>query len=368
MLLGEHDRMVEHISAAEPLATELDDRSRLVRVLAYMSCNFFIARDHQRALDAAERGLAAAAGLDDFRLDAELNFRLAQVHQALADHRHSVELMRQNIQILTGNRAYRAFTGPNLTAVISHAFLGRWLAELGQFTEAIALGEEAVRIAEAIEHLNSLAVALCLLGEVHLRRGDLAAAIAVLERDVHLCEAAELLTMYAWAAPCLGVAYALSGRVSDALPLLERAVEHGAKGTGDLAWQMAVTGEGYLLAGDIDNATRFADRSLRLARDARERGNEAQAQRLLGAIASRRDPPQVARAKDHYHRALALADELGLRPLMAHCHFGLGALHRRTGEREQAREHLTKATAMYREMDMVFWLEQAEVEVRELTE
>jgi tetratricopeptide (TPR) repeat protein len=247
------------------------------------------------------------------------------VHQALADHRHSVELMRHNIQILTGNRAYRAFTGPNLTAAISRAFLGRWLAELGQFTEAIALGEEAVRIAEAIEHLNSLVVALCLLGEVHLRRSDLAAAIAVLERDVHLCEAAELLTMYAWAAPCLGVAYALSGRVSDALPLLERAVEHGAKITGDLAWQMAVTGEGYLLAGDIDNPTRFADRSLRLARDARERGNEAQAQRLLGAIASRRDPPQVARAKDHYHRALALADELGPAP-------ALGPLPSRPGQ------------------------------------
>jgi tetratricopeptide (TPR) repeat protein len=167
--------------------------------------------------------------------------------------------------------------------------------------------------------------------------------------------------MYAWAAPCLGVAYAL-WCVSDALPLLERAVEHGAKITGDLAWQMAVTGEGYLLAGDIDNATRFADRSLRLARDARERGNEAQAQRLLGEIASRHDPPEVARAKDHYHRALALADELGLGPLLAHCHFGLGALRRRTGKREQAREHLTTATTMYREMGMTYWLEQAEAE------
>ena len=137
-----------------------------------------------------------------------------------------------------------------------------------------------------------------------------------------------------------------------------------AKITGDLAWQIAVTGEGYLLAGDIDNATRFADRSLRLARDARERGNEAQAQRLLGAIASRRDPPQVARAKDHYHRALALADELGLRPLLAHCHLGLGKLYRRTGNGEQAQEHLTTATTMYCEMGMTYWLEQAEAELQ----
>jgi hypothetical protein len=55
-----------------------------------------------------------------------------------------------------------------------------------------------------------------------------------------------------------------------------------------------------------------------------------------------------------------------MRPLVAHCHLGLGKLYRRTGKREQAQEHLTTATTMYREMDMRFWLEQAEVEMRQL--
>ncbi|HEX6828150.1 MAG TPA: tetratricopeptide repeat protein [Burkholderiales bacterium] len=68
----------------------------------------------------------------------------------------------------------------------------------------------------------------------------------------------------------------------------------------------------------------------------------------------------------HYQGALSLASELGMRPLVAHCHLGLGKLYRRTGKREQAQEHLTTATTMYREMDMRFWLEQAEAEVRTL--
>jgi hypothetical protein len=55
-----------------------------------------------------------------------------------------------------------------------------------------------------------------------------------------------------------------------------------------------------------------------------------------------------------------------MRPLVAHGHFGLGKLYPRTGQRDQAREHLTTATMMYREMDMRFWLEQAEAEVRGL--
>jgi hypothetical protein len=68
-----------------------------------------------------------------------------------------------------------------------------------------------------------------------------------------------------------------------------------------------------------------------------------------------------------YRRALALTEPLGMRPLAAHCHLGLGKLYQRTGKQSQAREHLSTATTMYREMDMSFWLEQAEAETRELT-
>ena len=53
-----------------------------------------------------------------------------------------------------------------------------------------------------------------------------------------------------------------------------------------------------------------------------------------------------------------------MRPEVAHCHLGLAKLYRSTGKREQAREHLITATTMYREMEMRFWLEQAEAELR----
>jgi hypothetical protein len=76
---------------------------------------------------------------------------------------------------------------------------------------------------------------------------------------------------------------------------------------------------------------------------------------------TRRDSPE--HADGHYHEALALAEELGMRPLVAHCHLGLGKLSRRTGKRQEAQEHLTTATTMYREMDMRFWLEKAEADL-----
>jgi hypothetical protein len=88
--------------------------------------------------------------------------------------------------------------------------------------------------------------------------------------------------------------------------------------------------------------------------------------RFLGEIASCSDAPEAQTAEAHYGQAAALAAELGMRPLVAHCHLGLGKLYRRTGKRQEAQEHLTTATTMYGEMHMRFWLEQAEAEMREL--
>jgi len=90
---------------------------------------------------------------------------------------------------------------------------------------------------------------------------------------------------------------------------------------------------------------------------------------LIRPSPCRAAPPdlfEVDTAAAHYRQALALAEELGLRPLVAHCHLGLGKLNRRTGKREQAREHLTTATTMYGEIGMPFWLEQADAEMQEL--
>jgi len=71
-------------------------------------------------------------------------------------------------------------------------------------------------------------------------------------------------------------------------------------------------------------------------------------------------------AEDHYREALALAEPRGMRPLMAHCHHGLGQLCCRAGKRQKAHEYLCTANTMYREMGMGFWLKKAEMEMLQL--
>jgi tetratricopeptide (TPR) repeat protein len=157
----------------------------------------------------------------------------------------------------------------------------------------------------------------------------------------------------------LGYAYALSGRLAEAVPLLAEAVEL-SKGRWGRSQRMAWLAEAHLLASRPDEAGELGRQALELARAQKERGHEAWALRLLGEIATRRDPLDPAATADHYRQALALATELGMRPLMAHCHLGLGKLYRRAGRPNPAQEQLTMARTMYREMGMRLWLEQAE--------
>jgi Tetratricopeptide repeat len=84
---------------------------------------------------------------------------------------------------------------------------------------------------------------------------------------------------------------------------------------------------------------------------------------LLGAIALASHPPDLKTAEVRYRDALLLATQLEMRPLVAHCHLGLGRLYRRTGDPTMAHDHLTSATTLYREMGMGFWLEKADAEL-----
>jgi tetratricopeptide (TPR) repeat protein len=159
----------------------------------------------------------------------------------------------------------------------------------------------------------------------------------------------------------------LAGRVDEGLPLLEEAVERGlsvdAMATG-YAMRLSRLSEGYLLGGRIDDARARAQQALELARTQKERANEAWALRLLGETASHAEPPAFAATEAYLRDALGLATELAMRPLVAHCHFGLGKLYRSASKHEPAREHLVMAATLYREMEMRHWLVQAEAESR----
>jgi hypothetical protein len=119
-------------------------------------------------------------------------------------------------------------------------------------------------------------------------------------------------------------------------------------------------GRACLRLGRLDDAWRFGERARQTSPC--HHGIAAWAMHLLGDIATHPDRFDAETGETHYRHALALAEPRGMRPLVAHCHRGLGALFQHIGERSKAQKHLTTATTMYRELGMRSWPESGRLE------
>jgi class 3 adenylate cyclase/tetratricopeptide (TPR) repeat protein len=360
LLLAENARIFDYLREAEALAQTLDDPQRLARVSAYLSTTFFVVGDNDRALECGERALAINAARGDFWLQVGMNFRLGQVYHAIGEYRRAMDLLRRNVEALTGDLLWMRFSLAGIASVFARAWLGLCLAEVGEFGEGITLGEEGIRVAETAEQPFSMNGAYYSVGVLYLQQGKFYQAIPVLERNLALCQEANIPLFLPSVASALGLARVLAGLPGPALPLMEQAVETAASVRFGYSVSLTRLSEAYIFAGRLEEANQLALRALEFSRTHKERGQQAHALRLLGEIAAHREPRQDERAETYHRQALVLAEELGMRPLVAHCHRGLGTLYVTTGQQEQARAELSAAIGLYRAMEMTFWLPQTE--------
>jgi tetratricopeptide (TPR) repeat protein len=291
---------------------------------------------------------------------------LGQAYYFLGNYRRGLDILTRNVASLEGKVLSEHFGWRVTTSLHSRTWLVASLAELGAFTEGITHGEEQIRIAESIDQPEKVVQASFATGLLYLRKGDLDKAIAVLERGLGLCQVWNLGHWLPIIPSHLGYAYALSGRVAEAVPLLEQAVRPNVPIIGADELCMAYLSEAYLLGGRRGEAIQLAGRALVLSSEHNLQGQQAWTLRLLGEITAQRETPESEQAEDYYRQGVALADELGMRPLQAHCRLGLGTLCAKSGRPEPARTELAAAMEMYQSMDMTFWLPQAEAELAQV--
>jgi tetratricopeptide (TPR) repeat protein len=276
----------------------------------------------------------------------------------MGDFGLAAELLRQNVD--AADR--KAGTPRTDERIQSRAFLAQTLGWLGAFTEGRRRGEEAIRLATLEGPGAALIVVHGCLGSLYLAQGDLEQAIRVYDPGLALCRASGNRDFLRPIVAGLGYASALQGRLAEGRALLEEAISNSIRTGGLLnqAYRVAWLSEVCRRAGRGVEAGQHARQALALARQRKERGNEALALHQLGVVQAHADPPDTEDAEAHYQQALTLAEALGMRPLQAHCHLGLGRLYATTGQQEQARVALSTATEMYRAMAMTLWLPQAE--------
>jgi class 3 adenylate cyclase/tetratricopeptide (TPR) repeat protein len=368
--LADFKRIRTCLDEALTIAQRLGDRSRLGRIAFAMTHCLWQLGEHERALTAAQDALTHADAVSDSSLEVATTYLTTHVYRDLGEYRRAVSGLRRTVDVLAGPLVRERFGLAGYPAVMSRALLSSCLADLGRFPEAIENAQIAIRVATPLNHPYSLSIAHQSLGGTLLQRGSLRDAATSMERALAICEQWSLSHNIPSLTARLGHARLLSGQVEGALPLMEQAkalvtADTGTPNTSRIVVSLA---EDYLLIGHVSEAAQLAGRALDFAVTCRDRGQQAWSMRLLGEIAVRETQPDLNEAEVRYREALALAEELGMRPLQAHCHLGLGKLCRRVERIEEAQQELAIAVAMLREMGMTFWLPEAEAELTDVSD
>jgi class 3 adenylate cyclase/tetratricopeptide (TPR) repeat protein len=365
-ILARDERLLQHLQEAARLAEKIGDRARLASALARTLRPLRASGQFERAVEIGARACSIADEVDDAPLKALTRMELSSVHYFRGDVRRAEALLTQALAALEPGTPGR---GEVDTAWVRRMILQNLvpvLADTGRYLDAFRRGAETLRMAEELGHPAPIAWACWNLGYAYYGRGDVDQAIDLSARSLALARERDVHNLIQAASACLGAAHTLGGRPTEAVARLEEAVESGRPATRMELFALLSLGRAYLSAGRPDDAIARAREALAACREQTTRNFEAAALHLLGDIAAGLEPPALEEAAQHYRQALEVAEELGMRPLVAHCHLGLGKLCRRTGKREQAHEHLTTAMTMYHEMGMTYWLEQAESQMKEL--
>jgi tetratricopeptide (TPR) repeat protein len=368
--LGEFDKMLAYLREAEAMAGALGDERRLGLVCIHTAEYFRQTGRFTEARALAERALVLGERLQDVPLQSYAGQYFGLACHALGDFPRAAGLLRVVTQAPQPD-GWRGALGMvaswDAHQAITHAWLARCLAELGEFEEGVAAGRRGVSLAEGLENPYSLTAACMGLGHVCLVKGDLATAGPVLERACQLAGEANITLLRPQATRLLGNVYLLAGRIDEGVALVRGAADEveSRRLLMQQAAVLALLGEACLLAGRVGEASSVARRALDLATERGQRGDAAAALHVV-AEAAARQAADVGLAERDYLAAIALAEELQMRPLLARDQLGIGRLYLRAGDSKRAEHHLRSAASLFREMDMRLGLAQAAHSLGEL--
>jgi class 3 adenylate cyclase/tetratricopeptide (TPR) repeat protein len=349
--MGERQRDLECLQQAELMAERAHDLGRRGRVWMLLGHFYWGRGDLDRSVEFAERAVSLGKDLGDTDLRVVGNLTLAQASHARGDYYRAIELTRYAVASLEKDRFHFAIGGTSLPSVTNRTWLAWSLAEIGELAEAAERAEEGAQISEASGHLFSLFHASWILGVVRVLQGDGHLAIGLLEHGRQICQTAGIRFMENFAVVGLATAYAHVGRWQEAIEIIEMAIEQCKSMEMGFCRAMAEVhrGEAYLLADRVQEAKEFALQAIDLCRSIKARGYEAWGLKNLADIECQRGKLPSHEVESRYGEAMALAQELGMRPLVAHCHRGLGVLYGRSGDKDRGREQYGKAIDILRQ-------------------
>jgi class 3 adenylate cyclase/tetratricopeptide (TPR) repeat protein len=363
--LGQIPRLVALHREGAALAEKVGDNHRLGRVLSRLGLYAFVSAAYREGLAHAERAAAISKETRDPELSVTTSYFLGVNHLAMGHHRAAIDFLTP---LVDGPHAELARRVRGLSAspyILACGWLAGVYSLVGDFDLALAYGQRGVDAAQESDHPYGQAIAHAWRVIPLAHRGDFVRALGGAQHAVELCERNELFGWLPLAYSLWGWVLSGSGRPEDGLPYIERAVSlFEAVGVRTfLALRYVEQAQAFLLADRLDEAQKAGGRGLELAQSVSELGSETWALYVLGECAAAVSPDTAEPSLEYFERARALGESLGMRPLVARCRLGLGALYRRIDRRQTAIEHLQAARGELAAMGMEIWRARAEAEL-----
>jgi tetratricopeptide (TPR) repeat protein len=243
------------------------------------------------------------------------------------------------------------------------------MAMLGRFGEGETLCEKALRSALNVKSVYSIGWAEVNYSYLYMHRGDGRNTVEHAQKAISYLDEAQALIIMGLARTVLGMGYCFLGNLGTARAYIEQGIKiHNDTGMPFLlSLQYYFLSTVHLNTDDLANAQSCAERALDLAQTNKEKHFEGRAWALLGRILGRVDPSQSDKAQDFILRGINILNQIKARPWSAEGHLYLGELYAETGNREKALEYLNKASGMFQEMGMDYWLRRTQKVLSELS-
>jgi class 3 adenylate cyclase/tetratricopeptide (TPR) repeat protein len=374
-VLNEFKRGFDHLEIAKEAAIALHDDERLGKLLTCMTAHWNLSGNSERAIITGKQALEHTVGQKNIDSNIVAHNWLGVAYHNLGQFKDSIDELESALSLITENRKYDFFGTTGIVSVNCKTWLIRGLAQIGKFSETVRHGAEAIKTATEREHPLSIVFAYYAVGAVALIQGEFDKAITALEHGLKVVEAAKIPVQRPLVASALAAAYAFVGRCDEALRLLDQHLALTTWSPGSetrrvplgramgIAWEV----ETYMLACKHNEAETRARQLLEICTERKDKGSEAWLRCLLGDILACSPSISLMQVESTYSEALTLAHELGMRPVQARCHLGLGQIYARSRNSSMAQSELRSARELYDTMSMPFWFTKTNIAAASLS-
>jgi class 3 adenylate cyclase/tetratricopeptide (TPR) repeat protein len=359
-LLGFPEDSLEILQKGERLSKEVGDERGLAHFLSQIGQYYsFKGEGLDIGVEYCEAAFKEAERIDDFDLMVPIGSDLCLLYWRACELSKLVEVASKLIALLDkSQKQSESFGKPFNPYAVLLAFHASGLGMFGRFEEGNPLFEKGINFALQIKDLTALAWVESRYGTMLNFKGDGKSALERYQNAIRYTKEAQMVVISGVDWMLSGWSYCLLGEFESARDCIEKGLKiHSEAGAQfHLDFFYGLSSMIYYESGDLKKAQHRAEEALKLSQKSHHNWIEGFIWIELGRIFGKARHSQDGKAEKCILRGIEILDELKLKPLYARGYHHLGELYAETGQKEKALENLGRASELFREMGMDYWL------------